>query len=309
MNNYMEEQLVKFSRYLKETRKRLGYTLDEVAELSYLSKATIWRLENNEVLPQYDTLTLLSNVYKVELLKVLDNFRLEESPEFTYIENKINKSIESGDIYRISKGLEKLLEYKLIMNSSGNYSLDKHIEQLYLFTEASILMFRNKLNLSLSKFIDGLKVTNDNFNIDSIDKIKMYSDFETRILLSIASVFRKKDNYKKAREILNICSNYTVNPRYKTIILNNYSSILYEENSYSEALVYLNKAIKLSRMENIYDLLPYIYYSKSINEIQLEKNYSKSLETLKYLCIAFGKDDLYLRFNKEIEKYERSRAN
>lgn len=88
---------------------------------------------------------------------MLDNFRLEESPEFTYIKNNINKSIEYENIDKINKKLEELLEYKIMMNSRGNYDFDRYIDQLYLFTEGSIFMFKNRLDLSLSKFYRSVK--------------------------------------------------------------------------------------------------------------------------------------------------------
>jgi len=62
-----------FSIRLREIRKSLGYTQENVVTGTGLSAETLRKLENGISIPRYDTIEILSMFYKTDLHLLLNN--------------------------------------------------------------------------------------------------------------------------------------------------------------------------------------------------------------------------------------------
>ena len=88
--------LNEFGKRLKNIRKSLGYTQQDVNSLCGINRDTLRRIESGVGLPRYDTLETLSGIYKIDLL---DELRLYRSANriYTYY-HRLDKVITSFDV-------------------------------------------------------------------------------------------------------------------------------------------------------------------------------------------------------------------
>ena len=68
LHNYQTEE---FGHRLRDIRKGLNLTQQDVSDMSGVNLDTLRKLENGYVVPRYDTLEILSITYKIDLLEVL----------------------------------------------------------------------------------------------------------------------------------------------------------------------------------------------------------------------------------------------
>ena len=87
--------LDKFGKRLKTIRVELGLTMREVSEATGINKNTLVDLESGRTYPKYETLEMLSVLYKVDLLALLINSRSNDS--FLNIYNQIDSAITTLD--------------------------------------------------------------------------------------------------------------------------------------------------------------------------------------------------------------------
>jgi transcriptional regulator with XRE-family HTH domain len=87
---------------LREHRKKLGYSLDDVARLSGSSKSYLWELENRETRkPSAEKLTKIAEVLKVTTGYLLDeNAEMDETQVKEAFFRKFNR-LEDDDKKRI----------------------------------------------------------------------------------------------------------------------------------------------------------------------------------------------------------------
>ena len=63
--------LSNFGIELRSIRQKNGYTQNYVKELTGVNEDTLRRIENGTVIPKYETLEILSSLYKTDLLLLL----------------------------------------------------------------------------------------------------------------------------------------------------------------------------------------------------------------------------------------------
>ena len=89
---------------MKKLREVNGYSQIDVQALCGINPDTLRRLENGYTIPKYETLELLSQVYKVDLLNLLRRYRSNEKL-YSYYE-RLDILISRYDIESI-RNLEK----------------------------------------------------------------------------------------------------------------------------------------------------------------------------------------------------------
>ncbi|HYE12043.1 MAG TPA: helix-turn-helix transcriptional regulator, partial [Patescibacteria group bacterium] len=70
--------LVSFGTMIRNIRKKSGYSQSKVKDKTGIHEDTLRKLENGLVIPKYETIEILSALYKCDLLKVLESFRTDE---------------------------------------------------------------------------------------------------------------------------------------------------------------------------------------------------------------------------------------
>nr|WP_300005478.1 helix-turn-helix transcriptional regulator [Tissierella sp.] len=78
----MDFYIAKFGKALRNIRKDLSLTLSKVTLLSGVNSETIRRIESGKVIPKFETLEFLSNVYKVDLNSLFLEYRVDDYSYF-----------------------------------------------------------------------------------------------------------------------------------------------------------------------------------------------------------------------------------
>lgn len=280
--------------FMRKRRKDLKLTQEEISRIAFINRKTIYRLESGTVLPQYDTLYILSNVYKVDLNKKFQDSLLNNIELLNKLNKKIDLAIESENNTEIENALKELniIESKY----SDSEIFHRLIRQRIVFGEANILRNIGLEDISLKKFIEAIKITIPEFHINRIEDFYINIEMEIRILLNIAILYGRKENYDKGIVILEYLNKETEDIKTKIKILHTLSGIYYRKYEYEIAKDYIDKALVIVKEHEIYDLLPYLYYQKSIVKKMLDlEGYIDDFNKAIFLCEIYGKEELKKR--------------
>ncbi len=296
--------LKKFGKSLRDRRKKMGFTLKELSELTLMNYETIGRIENGEVIPKLETLDYLSTYYKIDLTWYLTEFHRYNNRELTNIMVSINPYFYNynDDYIALESYYNSLIE---IQKSIENEFYKIHFQQITTLING-ILEYKlyNNYEKALELFIEGIKIITIHFNMEEYKKY-YYIDMEIIMLYYIADIYYYKQNKKdKSIDILEfIFENWYKFHRLYYINALKLIEFLNENGEYTKALEYINKSIELSRRYNCLEYLNRFYFEKYKCENILNiENASESLEIAKSLSIAYNDMDFKDSIEKDISK-------
>lgn len=300
----MNVYLVSFGDAIRKIRNKLKYTQNYVSEITGINMATIRRIENGKVIPKFETLELLSSLYKTDLNDLFLKYRIYNYTYFYEIKNRLEEKLDNNDYLSLNiefKELNILLNY---MNDSFYKNL---IAQLSLLTEAVILFnIENNEKECLNKLMEAIKVTNPNFDLSNYHSY-VYSSMEIRILINISSILytlEKKDKYKK---IMEFCLKVTdLNDDVYPKICFHLSGMCVKDRDYERALELSNAGINSCKAsKNLHNLSP-LYYIKGIAEYLLNiDQYTRSFDISIMLCEVLSQNKLKDIITKNYDNIER----
>lgn len=304
-----------FGIELKKLRLLNGLTQTDVQALSGINPDTLRRLENGYTIPKYETLEILSDIYKVDLLDLLRSYRSNEKL-YNYYDRvdslicnydiKILKDLTADFEEFIEDGKEDLItpstydQFKLMIEGIGQYfSLDN----------------KNRLN-SLNTFVEALKLSIHDFELLNYSNFK-YSIIEKRILILIALGLAEQKNYELSNNYLNmVLDNMDLTAKVEhnvsLLIIKVYIQLAYNSFSLSDdilALEYADKGIDYSVKNNIMFALYLLYYRKAVAEFLLSHenhmdSFNKSITLLEIQnnpqLIKLYKDVTYEKYGLNI---------
>ena len=283
-----------FGIKLKNIRKLNRFTQEMVSLKISMSIESIRKIENGKVMPRFDTLVRLSQLYKTNLIQLMsDSFKMVDLTKLyleaqEYIDHEEIESLENvkNEAMKIYQGGK---HYDLV--------LLEELNQFNYFCEAALLFLRKDMNsLSLSKdmAILAIKATIPDFGFTNFQKFQ-YNLFEIRILHLIALIDRRSENYFGAidllEHLLNICENNKdlVDAKLVNQLLFSISYSYHEISDFKASLDYAEQGILFSVSSSRLNELHFHYYRKGIAEFHLGRdNYLESLKTSVYLLKAIG---------------------
>lgn len=242
--------LSKFSSRLKSIRKTLGYAQLEVSENTGINSDTLRRLENGLSIPRFDTLEVLSQFYKVNLILLLDSYKI--SSQLSYYYDLIDYYMINNDTDSITRTIQNF-EENIVVNEFNMVDI-RDIEQLKLFFIGLKLSYQsnNEANKdSLNYLVKALQISNPLFNIENWQSYK-YNFLELRILFTIASIEGYNRNCVLSNEILLMILSYLDTSKYakhyeKVLVIKSYSIMSYNYHRLDQhdmALEYSEKGIQ-----------------------------------------------------------------
>ncbi len=267
-----------------------------------VSIETIRRIESGKVIPKQETLDHLSILYKVDLNKLLLEFRINGYKEFIDIQNRLEFKLDSGKYESLDMELSDLKD--LVNNTSNTYYANL-IKQFILLTESIILKkCENNRHGSYNKLINAMNITSPEFSISNYQRFN-YNTMEIRILMNIGILLNKIESSKKLLEILEFCINHIeptedIYPK----ICYNLSYTYHRLDKHHKALKYSNLGINYCIEKRNYNGLNLLYFRKGIAEFLLGyDNYIDSLRKSLNQCELLGQDklrDIFINSCKEI---------
>ena len=264
----MKNNLSVFGQKLKEIRKNLGLTQDDVVQKTNgnISRPTLQRYESGKYAPSIEALTFLSDVYQLDLYEYFLIFQKEQLPQIQQVETLFYKNFSPITSFQLLKQLSELLRKD---------SLPPHIKpyymRLFLLTKGVHLKFRKNYKKAIPILLRALRLRFKNFNL------KNYADFsyfslDYRILCNLADALNKCSAFliPKAKEIYqfmyqNCPESYPVYPQ----ICFHLGFLLINQQQHSHAKTVLEKGIRASQAHLSYSLLPQLYYAKAVCEYYL----------------------------------------
>ena len=294
-----------FGIELKRLRQLNGLTQADVQASCGINPDTLRRIENGYTIPKYETLEILSDLYKVDLLDLLRSYRSNEKLYNYY--DRVDSLICNYDI-NILKDLSADFE-EFIEDGKGDLITPSTYDQFKLMIQGisqyNSMVEKDRLD-SLNTFVKALKLSIQDFELLNYKNFN-YNIMEKRILILIALGLAEQKNYElsngylnKALENLDLTSKLEYNV--SLLIIKIYMQLSYNSYSLSDdllALEYADKGINYSVNNNLMFGLYLLYYRKAVAEFLLkDKNHIDSFNKSITLLEIQNKSDLVTLYKK-----------
>ena len=279
-----------FGNYLKKLRESLKITQNNVYELTGLSLETIRKLERGISIPRYDTLELLSKVYKVDVLQIFSLYR--SSSELYEFYNNLDRLIVEYNQEKLTNLLEAF-QNNVSDETTTKVFEKKELEQFILILKG-IEIYSSKENKEecFDYFLKAMKISNSSFELEHINKFK-YTQLEHRILLLISLALSVTRDLKLANQIL-IMSLETYQLKYRLdfndirLMIKIYFNLSYNYfglEDYQNSLKYADEGIKYCREHHSMYALSGLFYRRGIAKLFMDDD--EYMLDLKYAMQLF----------------------
>lgn len=255
-----------FGNELRIIRKKCGFSQTDIKVLIGINEDTMRRIENGYVIPKYETLELLSSLYKRDLLEVLQVFRIDKY-YYNYFAT-IDKILTNNEIHLLDN-LILDFEENLNNNSHAQHLINKfELTQFALFL-TGVRQYNSKESSDHKNaevtVINALLISIPNFQLVKFSSYN-YNFFEIRLLFLLGLIREKLKDINISIDLLDFVLNYLIIDGESTlelqkIILKSYSNISYNYHridNHNLALKYANAgidyAVKNYNMSSLYFL-------------------------------------------------------
>ena len=287
----MNVYLASFGETIRNIRKELQLTQNDVSELSGINMETIRRVENGKVIPKFETLDLLSSIYKKDINDLFLKYRVYNYSYYYDIKNRIEAKFDRNDFKTLDIELKEL---NILLKYINNSFYKNLITQLSLLTEAGILYNHvGNADEALDRLTKAMRISSPLFNLNDYSSF-VYSSMEIRILMNITTISYISNHTEKYIEVMEFClksadSNDEVYPK----ICGTLAGIYIKNKNFKKALELADAAIKACQHSRNLNNLNLFYYIKGVAEYILGmEEYRKSMDTSVILCEAFAHDEL-----------------
>jgi transcriptional regulator with XRE-family HTH domain len=295
--------LASFGSTLRNIRKKSGLAQSKVTDKTGIHEDTLRKLENGLAIPKYETLEILSSLYKCDLLKVLQNYRTDEHLYKYY--RQMDSIISNNEFSLIDKLASNFKEYVRNHPVPSLLVSSLELEQFELFLSAiTEYSFNNFSNYKRAELIllDALKLTLNDFKIDTFEEFN-YNLFEIRILLLYGLIKEMVEESLISTKILLFVLEYLINGgnsdnEVQILVLKIYTNLSYNyhrEDNNILALKYADEGIEYAIKNSNMSFLFLLFCRKGIAEFRLgSSSYLDSLQKSIHL----------LEINKQFELAE-----
>lgn len=305
---FISYNLVEFGEKLKDLRKDLGLSQLEIQRKAGVSADTLRRIEKGEVIPRYETMEILSTIYKEDLLTLLKDARIDKLL-FEY-HDQLDELIAFYDEEKMIA-----LEEEIRGNFSSEFkdsvvNPDEVLQFLELIQGTSLYhsRFREDHEEAKTLLLGSLKRTWPDFTLRKFKNYK-YSYIELRILLLLSILMAEKDKIYLSTNILffihNRLENNLSSMYHNHLIIKIYTNLCYNyhlEDNHEKVLELANKGIDYCLLIETTHGLNSLYYRKAIAEYQLgDPTYEESLQKA-FFILHMTENHSLLEVYKEVTK-------
>ncbi len=267
-----------FGLELKRLRLLNGLTQADVQGLSGMNPDTLRRIENGYTIPKYETLEILSDLYKADLLDLLRSYRSNEKLYNYY--DRVDSLICDYDI-NILQDLSKDFD-DFIEDDKGNLITPSTYDQFRLMikgiSQHFSLVQEDRLD-SLDTFVKAIKLSIQDFELSNYMEFN-YNIIEKRMIILIALGLAEHEKFELSNDLLNMVldnMDLTSKVEYNValLVIKVYFQLSYNSHSLSNAKLaidYADKGIDYSVKNNLMFGLYVLYYRKAVAEFILEND-------------------------------------
>lgn len=309
---FSDYELVEFSAKLKNIRCSLGYSRAVVSKLTGINVDTIRKIEHGANVPRFETLEYLSDLYKIDLLQLLANYK--NNTTLTYYFESINTYIINNNIEAL---LQLYQEFCIWVDSSKHSSLVNKIELMQIEKYFKVLYCRYsdpnyKIHHLIAELVSTINISIPSFSLGNWH-FDNFNILELRILYSLGSFLLQSENYLLSKSILvflldkvDLISQSKMNAnlmRVKLYALISYNHHMLDE--HKEALRLAELGIHLCQKNSTMENLPLLLSRKGAALYHLkEDSYQMYLDQAVTLLEIQGNFKLASEYLKINEKYQ-----
>jgi len=280
-----------FAEKLKSYRKELQFSQSQVSKQTGVSVNALRLLENGKVIPKLETLSILSSLYKRNLIKEFGETLIRDGTNFYRLQHRIESLFYHDNLDLLVEKYEKLKSFQSEFNSSFHNIM---IRQLQVLVGAFIAKHKeDDVRKALKLLMEGLRLTTPDFTPEDFQEFK-YSPTEQRILMNLALALRDSGNenlYLKMLEFLD--EDVSTKEKLYLKVCHNLATAYRHFNDDEKAIKTAAKGIRVSQENNDYHALHILYFGKAVSEFRLEKEeWKKSITLALYLAEGFGEEQL-----------------
>lgn len=277
--------LLEFGKRIRAIRVKNHLTQQQVNEITGINENTLRRIENGYVIPRYNTLEILSNIYKCDLLLELSNHRSDNNLLNYY--HLLDKIVLSNDLSQFNKLEDEYISFTAALNQFDYININE-LEQFKIFLSISKKYFTvktNQIEILIDKLVISLRNSIVSFDINNLNQ-NNYTPFEIRIIILISLLYVKLDNIDLSTKLLTFCLEYLIelsiisNDSIK-LILKLYFNIAYNyqrTNNYDKAYINADLGVKYAISHDSTYCLAQLLYRKGAAEFRLDiKDYANTL--------------------------------
>ncbi len=269
-----------FGKKMVIIRKSLGFSRVHAAECAGMSEEALRKIEKGKSLPRIDTLYLLSQIYKVDLLKVIQNSM--NAVDLERLVELIDRAIATDDVEKVNETIHHL-EQMLNKNHFDQLIDNKELQQIKIYYQGMMSHYSfddDYLERSYKQLIHAIQVTNPLFTIERW-RAFYYTPIEIRILLSLSFVMIDLKQYNDTVEILKYVNlnldllnlERVQDIRFRIRINALLSYVWHKLNDYDQSLKYAEVGIDQAMEGNVMDNLPLLLSRKGVALYHLDNPY------------------------------------
>lgn len=298
-----------FGIYLRNLRKSLNMTQKGVEKKVRVSSETLRKIEAGMVIPRYETLEYLSQVYRSDILKVFSKYRI--SSELFEFHKILDRILLENKVDKIN---DLIIELESNISEEVKSNLINYIEytQFKSIVEGLKVFYLEDKKTGEDNFLKAIQLTIPEFTFDKAHLFK-YSYLEQRILMLSALAFCEIKAYKTSEYLLKIALEQALaeftEVRDRFLIVKLYYNLSYTYRGmgvYELSIAYADEGIQFCLENYINYLLPQLFYRRGIAKFVSNKaDYKLDLKHAVNLLEAFNELRLAEIFRKTtLKKYK-----
>ncbi|KAF5042691.1 hypothetical protein DSECCO2_509970 [anaerobic digester metagenome] len=288
-----------FGKRITQIRKEVRLTQNQVYERTGISEDTVRRIEKGLVIPKYETIELLSGLYKVDLVRILQDCKKD---------SKLNSLYKLFDLMVISHPDEKLRQLKAL-----NQEIQKY-DSSQLVNPAEMNLLRDFFDVTtqvlsstqieeeplIAQLETALGQTIPDYRIDKFQQFR-YSELELRVLLLAGLIYHETGQIRSAIPIYEFCVEYLKltqaddalsSIQLKIKLHYSLSYACYKLKDDRQSLKYADLGIKLCRTHKTFYVLEMLLARRAIAAYYLKHdNYLDSFLEALHLLLATQSHD------------------
>ena len=314
LHNYQTKD---FGNRIRNIRKGMNLSQQDVSELSGVNLDTLRKIENGYVVPRYDTLEILSITYRTDLLEIFKNYRF--TADLYELYNMLDRYIVDYQVDKLKDIKDKINNldgevYSMVILASEINKLELLVDAIYYFNQSEKEpQKKSLLQTAMDKLIQAIMVHNEDFKLEKVTSYK-FNYFDVRILVIMAVVLRKMGKGEKSNEILlfvlEIVDKSSHAPFLEKLlvikIIANISYNFYSVDDHENTIKYSDLGITYAQDNNLMYGLSLLFWRKGIaQKIMGIEGFMRNMErSINILDIQGNQQlkELYLKILKE--RYE-----
>lgn len=299
----------RFGSELRTKRNKLKLSQKAVSESTGIHQDTLRRIENGLVIPKYETIEVLSKLYRTDLLLLLQSLRSDYELENLYM--RMDRAIQthhSAELFDLENELQRIKtdKKKTLVN-------ERDLECLEIFVKTSRIYHNEPSNIHVAREI--ILETLSPLDVNQpIKEDKSFDLLELRLLILLAVILMEGKEFKASLNLQQYVLSVLVNEVFTSqniiqMVTTTYSNIAYcyhMIDQHSEALAFACKGIEYANSHYSSYGIHFLLVRKGVAELFLKDDqYLDTMKKLKHILEVMNLlDNLSLYAEIFKEKYD-----